>query len=362
VLNLAFGYNGVSRIVGTSRDTGWGGPAFHAADSVTGIHRLCSAEMGYEISWLLPVALFVVAFGGFLALRRRLSRDETAALLTWGGWLAVTGLVFSFMSGTVHPYYSVALAPSVGALVGLGGVWAWRCMPGWTGRIAMSVMILLGAYWSATLLHRSHFGPPWTPWLVAGVAMLAASALLLGWQGATKVGIVVGALGAVTGTALYTFATAATPHQGAVPIAVSSMRGASVHTLERATMAVRMAVGGWTGDVATNSELAQLLAATHTPWSAATNGSQAAAVLELASGTSVMAIGGWSGDPVPTLKQFTDDVAAGKITYYVEPGAIPARVKVFRPEHDTPSREIADWVAAHYDPVQVGESLVYRLT
>ena len=55
-------------------------------------------------------------------------------------------------------------------------------------------------------------------------------------------------------------------------------------------------------------------------WSAATNGSQSAAALEIASGTSVMAIGGWSGDPVPTLEQFVDDVHAGKITYYVEAG------------------------------------------
>ena len=61
--------------------------------------------------------------------------------------------------------------------------------------------------------------------------------------------------------------------------------------------------GAWLNDEATNAELAGLLAATHTPWSAATNGSQSAAALEIASGTSVMAVGGWSGDPVPTLQQ-----------------------------------------------------------
>jgi len=29
------------------------------------------------------------------------------------GWLLVTGAVFSFMDGTVHPYYTVALAPAI---------------------------------------------------------------------------------------------------------------------------------------------------------------------------------------------------------------------------------------------------------
>ncbi len=38
----------------------------------------------------------------------------------------MTGMIFSYMSGTIHPYYTVALAPAIGALVGLGSVFAWR--------------------------------------------------------------------------------------------------------------------------------------------------------------------------------------------------------------------------------------------
>ncbi len=47
-------------------------------------------------------------------------------LLLWGGWLVVTGLVFSFAQGIIHPYYTVALAPAIGALVGIGAVTPWR--------------------------------------------------------------------------------------------------------------------------------------------------------------------------------------------------------------------------------------------
>ena len=37
-----------------------------------------------------------------------------------GGWLVVTAAVFSLGQGIIHPYYSVALAPAIGALVGIG--------------------------------------------------------------------------------------------------------------------------------------------------------------------------------------------------------------------------------------------------
>jgi 4-amino-4-deoxy-L-arabinose transferase-like glycosyltransferase len=37
-------------------------------------------------------------------------RPHRAAFVLWGGWLLVTGLIFSFMAGIVHPYYTVALA------------------------------------------------------------------------------------------------------------------------------------------------------------------------------------------------------------------------------------------------------------
>ena len=55
--------------------------------------------------------------------RPRTDRNRAAALL-WGGWLLVTAAVFSFMAGIIHPYYTVALAPAIGALTGIGAVTA----------------------------------------------------------------------------------------------------------------------------------------------------------------------------------------------------------------------------------------------
>jgi 4-amino-4-deoxy-L-arabinose transferase-like glycosyltransferase len=356
VLDLAFGYNGVGRLVG--HESSWGAVAVASMNASTGLRRLFTTEMGNEISWLLPVALFAVAFGGYLTLRGRLGRDEWAAVVSWGGWLVVTGLVLSYMHGTVHPYYTVALAPAVAAPIGLASVWAWRSRSGWDGRMAMACLLALGGWWSSVLLHHNHFGPGWLPRALALTGLAAAAAVLFGRRSLTGVGLIAGVSAAAAGTVAFCIATVATPHHGAVPTAVDLGRAARGQASK--------AVGGWMGDEGTNRELAGMLAATTTPWSAATNGSQSAAALEIATHTSVMAIGGWSGDPTPTLGWFIDDVHAGRITYYVEAGrggADQPHGRVIRAENHGAShaREISDWVADHYRGVSVGTSLVYRL-
>ena len=72
--------------------------------------------------------------------RRAARTDRTrAAALLWGGWVLVTGLVFSYMNGIIHPYYMVALAPGIAALVGIGAMALWQARPGpenLAGRIA----------------------------------------------------------------------------------------------------------------------------------------------------------------------------------------------------------------------------------
>jgi 4-amino-4-deoxy-L-arabinose transferase-like glycosyltransferase len=365
VLDLAFGYNGMSRLVGHESDVIR--PTIATASIATGPHRLFVTEMGNEISWLLPVALFAIVFGGYLAVRGRLDRDEWAAVVSWGGWLVVTGGVFSYMNGTIHPYYTVALTPAIGALIGLASVWAWRLRSAWDGRIAIALLVALSGWWSSVLLRHNGFGPHWLSPTLLWVGLAAAVCVLPGRRRLTAAGLVAGAVAALAGTVAFTFATVATPHYGAIPNAVSLIPPTSNgRTPHEQAVAERVAVGGWLGDEGTNPQLAAMLRATTTPWSAATNGSASAAALELATATSVMAIGGWSADPVPTVAQFVDDVHAGRIAYYVEPdrgGAAQPKGRVIRSQNRSAShaRDISDWVEAHYRPVTVGMSLVYRL-
>ncbi len=74
--------------------------------------------------------------GGALAdpARGRTSRTRSSLVL-WGGWLVVTGLAFSLGQGIIHPYYTVALGPAIGALVGIGAHTAWQHRPSLTARL-----------------------------------------------------------------------------------------------------------------------------------------------------------------------------------------------------------------------------------
>jgi hypothetical protein len=91
-------------------------------------------------------------------------------------------------------------------------------------------------------------------------------------------------------------------------------------------------------------------------WVAATEGSEAAAPLELATGDAVMAIGGFNGtDPWPTLAAFEKLVASHEVHYYIGQSSESfggGRV----------SSAIAAWVAAHFKKLTVGGETVYDLT
>ena len=131
ILQLAIGYNGLGRLTGNETGSIGGGgrrgrrqgASFGGA---TGILRLFQSEFGGQISWLLPAALISLAAMAWVS-RRAARTDRTrAAALLWGGWVLVTGLVFSYMNGIIHPYYMVALAPGIAALAGVGamaGAW-----------------------------------------------------------------------------------------------------------------------------------------------------------------------------------------------------------------------------------------------
>ena len=120
-----------------------------------------------EASWLLPAALIGLVAGLVADVaHRRAPAGCGPALLLWGGWLLVTGAVFSFMDGTVHPYYTVALAPAIAALVGISvrRTVAPQGAPGCPPTLA--VMLAATGAWAFVLLGRT---PEWLPalrWVV----------------------------------------------------------------------------------------------------------------------------------------------------------------------------------------------------
>jgi 4-amino-4-deoxy-L-arabinose transferase-like glycosyltransferase len=220
ILNLVFGYNGFGRVLGGEGNGGNNGTAGSGFGGATGLTRLFGSEMGNEISWLLPAALVAIVLG--LVLTRRAPRtDRTrAAILAWGGWLIITGLVFSYMKGTVHPYYTVALAPAIAALVAISTRELWRHRSEVLGRVGLCAMTIAAGGWSYELLART---PSWHPelrYIVAAATVLTAAGLLIPRQRLGKAAaalIVTGILAGVLGSGAFAAATAASPHTGSIP-------------------------------------------------------------------------------------------------------------------------------------------------
>jgi 4-amino-4-deoxy-L-arabinose transferase-like glycosyltransferase len=240
ILQLAIGYNGLGRLDGSETGSiggGGGGGGGSAFGGSTGITRLFGSEFGGQISWLLPAAL--IALVAMLWVSRRAVRtDRTrAAALLWGGWLVVTGVVFSYMSGIIHPYYMVALAPPIAALVGIGGMALWERTLGWVGRVVVSVAIGVTAGWAFVLLERTPAWYPWLRWVIVVCAGLAVLGILAGgwlsrrgWSPRGRLGLVgvpmvLALVAGLGGPAAYAAETVASTHTGSIPSAGPASAG-----------------------------------------------------------------------------------------------------------------------------------------
>jgi 4-amino-4-deoxy-L-arabinose transferase-like glycosyltransferase len=227
-LNLIFGYNGFGRVTGNETGSVGGTGVTGNMWGPTGWTRLFQTQMGGQISWLIPGAL--IGLAATLWLTRRAPRaDRTrAAFLLFGGWLLLMGAVFSFSKGIIHPYYTIALAPAVGALVGMGASTLWARRRSIFPRVALAVALAATIAWSFAILRWS---PQWYPalrWSIVIGGGLAILAILLvprlRWF--LLAGICgLGLAAALAGPAAYSLDTAGTPHNGAIPSAGPAVSG-----------------------------------------------------------------------------------------------------------------------------------------
>jgi 4-amino-4-deoxy-L-arabinose transferase-like glycosyltransferase len=438
---------GAGRGPGAFAGAGGGGGGGGAFGGGTGITRLFTPEWGGQISWLIPAAL--IAFLVMLWVSRRAGRtDRTrAAAVMFGGWLLVAGLVLSYMSGTTHSYYSVALAPPIAALVGIGSFGLWRIRHTWFARVAMAVALAVTAAWAWVLLGRS---PGWFPWLRVTIVVAAAGAVGLILAGPVlrtatarsrmllaAVPMALAAIAVLGGPLAYSLDTAASSYSGASPSAGPALTAAGggpggapgfgsggfsgAGAAGRGAFgdfpggladgragrgefggaggarAGRGGLGGIGGNATVSAALAKLLetGAAHYTWAAATQTSDTAASMELASGgVPVMALGGFRGtDPALSLGGFERLVSAHEIHYYVGGGGGfgggggggfggrgfgDAADGAADGAADAPggpgpgaggfgggssdAAQIAAWVEAHFTPQTVGGMTVYNLT
>ncbi|WP_237165776.1 ArnT family glycosyltransferase [Mycolicibacterium peregrinum] len=348
ILELALGYNGLGRLTGDETG-GLGNLNFDV-----GPGRLFGSQMGADIGWLLPAALIFLVAGLYLTRRAARTDPARAALILWGGWLLVTAVVFSFMNGIVHPYYTVALAPAVGAVIGIGATLLWQHRTDLRAATAMSGTVLVTAILSAVLLARNDDAFPWLRAAVAVVGVGAAVLLLMVARlerPMVRVTAVLAVAACLAGPAAYSIATASAPHTGAIP-SVGPSRG-----------------GGGFGGMFASPDPGPTLTATLAAdadgyrWAAAVVGSSNAAGYQLATRTPVMAVGGFNGtDPAPTLDEFQRLVDDGAIHYFIRSRIMAGGFGGHTPSGSQAATEIAEWVQAHYNPVTVDGVTIYDLT
>jgi 4-amino-4-deoxy-L-arabinose transferase-like glycosyltransferase len=346
ILELTFGYNGLGRLTGDevgglgnlNHDVGWG--------------RLLGAQMGGEIGLLLPAAVIVLAAGLWFTRHAPRTDPVRASLLLWGGWLVCTAVVFSYMNGIVHPYYTVALAPAIAACIGIGVPLLWQRRTDIRAATVLAGAVFITVGLAYVLLQRHSNWLPWLRWtvlvvgLTAGLLMLVVGRLSVPIAKAVASAALIATLAA---PAAFTIATAATPHSGAVPSAGPSA-----------------GFGGPPGFLSAVEPSAEMTALLHAgasgyTWVAAAVGSNNAAGYQLSTGLPVMAVGGYNGtDPAPTLEEFQELVAAGRIHYFMDSTML--RMMGGGASGSDASHQIAAWVHATFPSDVVAGVTVYDLS
>ena len=230
-LELAFGYNGLGRLTGDEVGSVGGGNG--GTWGSIGILRLFTGVSGGMVAWLIPAAL-VLAVVGVVLLGRRMqdgSAQVRGALIASGGSLLVTGLVFSFMAGIYHDYYTVALTPFIGITLALGAgvAWAHRERAWVRGALAVAAV----ATGALAVAYTSQAGGVYAVvgWVSLGMLALAALGFVFGPRlavGFTRAAVALSMIGALLSPASYALQTAATAHTGSIVTAgpvTSSMGG-----------------------------------------------------------------------------------------------------------------------------------------
>ena len=376
----------------------------------TGFWRMFQPEQGGQIAWLIPAAV-ILGIAALVICGRAARTDLRRALLVvMLLWFAVTYLTFSFMSGIFHAYYTVALAPAIAGVIGAAGWMCWRERQRVWVRIVLAASVVATGIMANVLLDRSTDFVPWLRWVVLAAAVVAAIGVLLTRiPRIAAIGAALAVVMGLAGPAAYAIDTVSTSVSGSIISAgprVAGGFGPGGHggfprfgqggrpgqfggqpgqpgqfsrpgqfgpggspqpgqagrpggNSSRAGGFVGMGGpgGGLLEGSRPSAELTALLErdADRYTWVAAAVGSNSASGYQLATQDPVMPIGGFNGsDPSPTLEQFQQHVAEGRIHFFLAGGQ--------GGRSSGPATEIAAWVESIFTAQTVDGVQVYDLT
>lgn len=372
VLELAFSYNGISRLLGeqATADFGSGGDAtpfnFGAAGSRLGVGnpgplRLFQSELSGQISWLLPLALLGAAtlLWGLSSLRVTTNKQQET--LFWLAWL-LPGIVFFSAASFFHHHYLVMLAPPAAALAGAGGMELWRMYreeKRWQCWLLPAVLVL-------TVALHTYILWPYANAIGSGVI------IGLGLAGVALAGLLIGLQANGKYPAFPITAALALVMAGPLFWSLSPILYGVDSMLPRAGYDSHHIIGNAGSLAAERSSAKQRNSANLPGYSAAevdarllsylvqnntgekylfaTNDASIASLYIIETGRAVMAIGGFSGtDPILNEERLEAMVTAGQVKYFMIPaqnGRIYARGN---------NSWILEWVVAYGTVILPGE-------
>lgn len=174
--DLIMGYDGLGRVFGGEGNGGGGGGGGGGFSGSAGLGRMFNDILGGQISWLLPFSAVALVAGLVLCGRAPRTDLRRMALVLWGGWTLLHYVIFATAQGTMHPYYTTALAPGIAVLCAGGGVMmldAFRTDKRWVW--VLPVAFGVTGIWAIVLLRRAS---GWNTWLWPAVGVLTAAGIV----------------------------------------------------------------------------------------------------------------------------------------------------------------------------------------
>lgn len=200
VLSLAFGYQGIGRILtrampenGDGKPTPDPQPKRHIPSpnppkgfvppphiitghgGAPGLLRLANRDMAGHITWFMPVV-----FVGALATLLHKSKTGDALkprrdVLFWSLWFGTFAAVFSLAPTFIHPYYLTLLTPAVAILTALTFRYLWKTLDDGRSPIFPMIAVALTLLWHMRLLA---FYPPWAYPLVPALSAITVNSFV----------------------------------------------------------------------------------------------------------------------------------------------------------------------------------------
>jgi 4-amino-4-deoxy-L-arabinose transferase-like glycosyltransferase len=317
-LELALGYNGLQRLTGEAAGRTLA-PGSEVDAVGAGYQRFLQPQFSGQFGWYLPLALAGLLMAILWLAKRQGSRRKRTLMLMSSIWFATSATVLAFMSGTLHPYYTLTAVPPLCVLAAVGLV-SLLSTPTLLRRTIFFVVLLASATMAYATALRSTADFPALPLMLlcmwaAVTSMHFFPAAPSSFQRVSTVALLAVLL---AGPVIWSFNTALSPHAGAGVVAGPSVAGIRTDDPEKRLLGNNLTPGHvalMLGDSPT-ATIADTLRSlpTSATWVTATVGSETAANYQLELGRAVLPVGGFDGtDPFPTLEQFQTLVAEGKV-------------------------------------------------